>query len=204
MSKHLRLGALLLALAAMVLLPSVVQASPSVETANLNESPATADPYTTDPAPASTDPDDPNYTVATSTIATTDNPDPAIKKGGYGGVAPTSTTAGCREITGKITAKNVFGDVQYTFEQVADWCWQGGKITFEHSEFHVSSPGQFWGYKNLVDSESTSGGTFWIRYREAYFAQCFPSALGGGCYHKSYPWVKMWMYSNGDYSMSHS
>lgn len=174
------------------------------DSTNLNEAPASPDPYTTDSSTGPTDPNDPSVTVASTDESVAEDDNPPIWSQGHQGVAPT-TTQGCKQITGKITTKNVMGDTIYTFQQTAVWCWSSGSITYKYSDYNVSSPGQFWEFKGLVDSQSSSGTTSpWIRYREGYFAQCFPNWLGGGCYHKSYPWLRFYMYANGGYSITHS
>lgn len=174
----------------------------------ISEAPGSPDPYTIDDPSVTAE--NPNAAVATTSIGADQDGIPVsipLPQPGHAVGLPPQTmgiasASGCREISAKVTGKNILGDTQWTFRQTADWCWSGGKVTDKYSDFDVTSPGQWWGYKHLADSESSSGATLpWIRYRQAYFAECFPSWAGGGCYHQSYPWIRMYMYGNGTYTI---
>ncbi|HET6165490.1 MAG TPA: hypothetical protein VFE07_01570, partial [Marmoricola sp.] len=205
------------------LLAVAVPAQADDEVATLSEQPVTPDPYTVDDPTGSTDPDDPAQVPVRFTITGTQDgttvelPDdtgsctlggtctPLIPRTGSLGA---TWASGCREISGKITGYNVLGDKIWSFRMTAYWCWSGGRITYKHSDYDVSTPGQWWRCLDnsdcLVGTSSSSGSTSpWIRYREAGFGQCFPSALGGGCYHKNYPWLRFYMYGNGSYTIKH-
>lgn len=221
MNARLRLGATVLLLLAALFAPAM-SARADEEDPALTEQPASPDPFTVDDPAGSTDPDDPaqvpvRYAVdvlqdgtsvqlppgagtCTDGVCT-----PAIPRGGSFGL---SSKLGCREISGKITGYNVLGDKIWSFKMTAYWCWSSGRITYKHSDYDVSTPGQWWRCLDnsdcLVSTSSSKGTTSpWIRYRQAGYGQCFPSALGGGCYHKNYPWLRFYLYGNGSYTMSH-
>lgn len=146
-----------------------------------------------------------NSEIVSVDLTVTDSGVTAAKnvKGTKTGVTPMTGSpsfSGCKEITGTYKAYNVVGDLQISFTQVADWCWSAGAITFKSSDFHQTSPGEFWSYNQLTDSSSASNSGMWIRSRTAWFHQCFPG--GYGCWRNAYPWVKFYMYGNGTYSMS--
>jgi hypothetical protein len=221
MNTRLRLGTIVLLLAA-ALVGSGIPAQADDEVASLSEQPASPDPYTVDDPAGSTDPDDPGQVpVRYTTDAIVDGTTVQLPDAGSctigGPCTPyipqdwtmgTTSTIGCREISGKITGYNVLGDKIWSFKMTAYWCWSSGRITYKHSDYDVSTPGQWWRCLDnsdcLVSTSSSSGTTSpWIRYREAGYGQCFPSALGGGCYHKNYPWLRFYMYGNGSYTIKH-
>ncbi len=222
MNSRLRLVAIMLLLLAALVAPAM-SAQADDEQATLTEQPAAPDPYAVDDPAGSTDPDDPaqvpvRFTVdadedSTAVSLPTDaggctiggTCTPVISRDGTLG---TASKSGCREISGKITGYNVLGDKIWSFKMTADWCWSSGRITYKHSDYDVSTPGQWWRCLDNSDclvSTSSSSGTSspWIRYRQAGYGQCFPSAFGGGCYHKNYPWLKFYMYGNGSYTIKH-
>lgn len=221
MNTRLRLGALVLLLLAALVAPGM-SAQADEESPTITEQPASPDPDTADDPNGSTDPDDPaQVPVRWALDATQDGSavslpeiepctfgtvcSPVIPRDGSLGMA---SKLGCREISGKITGYNVLGDKIWSFKMTAYWCWSSGRITYKHSDYDVSTPGQWWRCLDNSDclvSTSSSPGTSspWIRYRQAGYGQCFPSALGGGCYHKNYPWLKFYLYGNGSYTIKH-
>lgn len=212
MNPRLRLGAIVTLLFAALVATGLAPAQAD-ETSGMAEAPASADPYTVDNPNGSTDPNDPAQVTATTSadVQGSDGTGETVQKYDYrtaaGGLNHTvgiTSASGCKEITGKVTGKNVMGDTIWSFKQTADWCWGGGKITDKYSDYTVTSPGQWWSFKGLIDTQSSTGTTSWIRYRQGSFAQCFPNWMGGGCYHKNYPWIRFYMYSNGSYSMQYS
>lgn len=206
MNPRLRLGAIVMLLLAAFLIPNQALADDKTgSTTSIKEKPSSPDPYTVD---------DPNGSTADTEVASTsmtvdEGATSTTTNGGSGSTAykGTPSFSGCKEITATVTGKNLLGDTIWSFRQLATWCWKAGSNTYWYSDYGVTTPGQWWqclADNCLVSSSSSGHTTPWIRYRQAGFGQCFPDWLGGGCYHKSYPWIRFYMYGNGTYSISYS
>ncbi len=116
---------------------------------------------------------------------------------------PNQTLAGsaCKKRGHTLSGVNRWGDLNWQFTQTMKWCWANGNFTLKYSTYDQSSPGYFWVFKGLSQTQSTSTSSSWIRKREGHFEQCIPTPIGEICSHDTYASIEHTVHPGGTWSV---
>ncbi len=112
----------------------------------------------------------------------------------------------CREITGAVSGKNIYGANLFTFRQVSTWCYNGAKITSRSSYNSVTCCYTLWKYmgSSVLNNQLLYTSWLWRRTSQGRFCHDInPLPWGGGdCATEKRPWVSQDMWADGTYSQT--
>lgn len=107
--------------------------------------------------------------------------------------------SGCREVdVYRASTSFLFGAVVYRWHHTKRWCWSSGRVTGVWTSAFPTNVDPNWYYRGMANSAGYfyGGNTVHYSMRQARFENCI---LKFGCIGSEYPWVKIWANGDGSY-----